>query len=53
VLSAEHELKAFTFSRQYPDLLFPGKTQMVTDDDKIENLHAARVLDTINPFSYF
>jgi glycosyltransferase involved in cell wall biosynthesis len=48
----EHEIKAFTFKRQYPDLLFPGKTQMVTEEDKIEDVGAKRVLDTINPFSY-
>jgi len=47
-----HEAKAFTFKRQYPDLLFPGKTQYVTDEDIIEQISAKRVLDTINPFSY-
>jgi hypothetical protein len=36
----EHEIKAFTFKRQYPGLLFPGKTQMVTEEDKIEDVGA-------------
>jgi glycosyltransferase involved in cell wall biosynthesis len=48
----EHEIEAYTFKRQYPDLLFPGKTQLVTEEDQIEQIPAQRVLDTINPFSY-
>jgi len=47
-----HEIKAYTFKRQYPDLLFPGKTQYVTSDDLIEEIPALRCLDTINPVSY-
>ncbi|MBL6962786.1 MAG: glycosyltransferase [Bacteroidetes bacterium] len=47
-----HEIKAFTFTRQYPDLLFPGKTQLVTEEDAIEKIPALQILDTINPFSY-
>ena len=48
----EHEIKAFTFIRQYPDILFPGKTQLVTEEDNIEKIPAKQILDTINPFSY-
>ncbi|UTW60809.1 glycosyltransferase [bacterium SCSIO 12741] len=48
----EHEVKAFTFSRQYPDFLFPGKTQYVTDDDLADPIDSVEVLDSINPFSY-
>jgi len=47
-----HEIKAFTFSRQYPDLLFPGKTQYVSKDDIAEIIEADEILDTINPISY-
>lgn len=48
-----HEAAAFTFTRQYPDLLFPGTTQYVTPSDRVDQIPAEQVLDTINPFSYF
>ncbi|MEK7727930.1 MAG: glycosyltransferase [candidate division KSB1 bacterium] len=48
-----HEAAAFTFTRQYPDLLFPGATQYVTPSDRVDQISAAQVLDTINPLSYF
>ena len=28
-----HQVDPFTFTTQYPDRLFPGKTQMVTAED--------------------
>ncbi|NOZ47729.1 MAG: glycosyltransferase [Chlorobi bacterium] len=49
----EHEIKAFTFKRQYPNILFPGKTQYVTKEDKVEKIPSVELLDTINPISYF
>ncbi len=52
-LEKRHEVAAFTFTRQYPDLLFPGTTQYVTSSDRVDRIDAAQVLDTINPFSYF
>lgn len=48
-----HEVKAFTFSRQYPQFLFPGKTQYVTDDDKAEPIPSEEILDSANPFSWY
>ena len=33
-LGKEHTVKAFNFKRQYPEFLFPGKTQYVTPDDE-------------------
>lgn len=47
------EIKAFTFKRQYPEFLFPGKTQFVTPEDAADPVSAERVLDTVNPFSYW
>lgn len=45
--------KAYTFSRQYPDLLFPGKSQYVPEeDDTATALEARQVLDSINPVTY-
>ena len=47
-----HVVKAFSFSRQYPSLLFPGKTQYVTPEDEAAPVEADAILDTVNPFSY-
>lgn len=47
-----HEIKAFTFTRQYPELLFPGKTQYADAKDSAEDVKAVRVLDTVNPLTY-
>lgn len=47
------EIRAFNFSRQYPNILFPGKTQYVTETDIADKIEASPVLDTINPLSYY
>lgn len=52
-LSKEHEVKAFNFKRQYPELLFPGKTQYVSDNDDTIEIDSIRLLDSVNPFSYY
>ena len=52
-LEVHHEVKTVTFSRQYPEFLFPGKTQFVAKNDAADELKTVRWLDTINPFSYF
>ncbi|MBN8704312.1 MAG: glycosyltransferase [Bacteroidetes bacterium] len=51
-LEKTNEIQAFTFTRQYPDLLFPGQTQFVTDQDAVDRIPAIRSLDTINPVSW-
>jgi glycosyltransferase involved in cell wall biosynthesis len=51
-LSKEHDVKAFNFKRQYPEFLFPGKTQYVTPDDEAVPVESESLLDTANPFSY-
>ena len=51
-LSKEHIVRAFNFKRQYPEFLFPGKTQFVTDDDEAVPVESTSLLDTANPFSY-
>lgn len=51
-LSRGHEVKAFNFKRQYPEFLFPGKTQYVTKDDEAIPVESTAVLDTANPFTY-
>ena len=49
---AGHTVKAFNFTRQYPSILFPGKTQYVTPDDEAAKIESEAVLDTVNPFSW-
>ena len=51
-LGKSHSVKAFTYSRQYPSLLFPGKTQYVGPDDEAVKVESDPVVDTVNPFSY-
>lgn len=51
-LGKSHSVKAFTYSRQYPSFLFPGKTQYVGPDDEAVKVDADPVVDTLNPFSF-
>lgn len=51
-LEKNHTVKAFNFKRQYPDILFPGKTQYVTKEDNAVPVESLALLDTANPFSY-
>lgn len=51
-LGKENTVKAFNFKRQYPDFLFPGKTQYVTKDDDAVPIESESLLDTANPFTY-
>lgn len=50
-LSEENEIKAFNFTTQYPNFLFPGKTQFVEDTNDVK-FDSTRVLSSVNPFSY-
>ncbi len=51
-LSSEgHEAEIFTFSLQYPKLLFPGKTQY-TDAPAPEGIAISRVINSVNPFNW-
>ncbi|MDE5605885.1 MAG: glycosyltransferase [Bacteroidales bacterium] len=52
-LSKQHEVRAFNFKRQYPEFLFPGKTQYIAEDDPNRDFpDTTRLLDTANPFTY-
>ena len=51
-LEKEHNPEAYTFSRQYPGLLFPGSSQYVLDSDKADDIPAKRILDSVNPLSF-
>jgi len=52
-LSKFHEVRAFNFTRQYPEFLFPGKTQFVGKGDGAIKIDSTPLLDTVNPFSFF
>jgi glycosyltransferase involved in cell wall biosynthesis len=52
-LEKKSVIKAFTFKRQYPNFLFPGKTQFVTEKDNADKIDSVRILDSINPLTYF
>ncbi|MCL4281427.1 MAG: glycosyltransferase [Flavobacteriales bacterium] len=49
-LRKQHEVRAFTFTRQYPGLLFPGTSQY--DKAMVDTIQAERCLDSINPLSW-
>jgi glycosyltransferase involved in cell wall biosynthesis len=46
-----HRLSPVTFHRQYPEFLFPGRTQFETSRPP-DAFDAPRLLDTINPVSW-
>ena len=52
IRAAGHEAKAFTFTCQYPKILFPGKTQFVAPQDNAKPVESTRILNSINPFSW-
>ena len=49
--SRGHEVRIYTFTVQYPSLLFPGKTQYV-DTPAPADLHIERVMNTVNPLNW-
>lgn len=46
------KVKALNFKRQYPKILFPGKTQVVEKTDDVEAYHTEQIIDSINPITY-
>jgi glycosyltransferase involved in cell wall biosynthesis len=51
-LSKQHEVITVTFKRQYPSILFPGKTQDETGT--VEHAEPApQLIDSINPLNWF
>lgn len=51
-LGRSHEVKAFNFKRQYPDFLFPGTSQYVTERDEAVPVESVALMDTVNPLSW-
>jgi glycosyltransferase involved in cell wall biosynthesis len=50
-LKKRHDVEIITFSRQYPKLLFPGKSQY-DPGDKIPDVRGLQLIDSINPLSW-
>jgi glycosyltransferase involved in cell wall biosynthesis len=50
-LASRHEVAVISFSRQYPALLFPGRTQF-DPGPKAPGLIVERLLDSVNPLSW-
>ena len=49
---AGHEVNIVTFKLQYPNFLFPGKTQYATDTTE-NNLNISRAINSVNPFNWY
>ena len=47
-----HEVEIYTFTHQYPNFLFPGKTQYSTEPAP-ERLKIVRKVHSYNPFNWF
>jgi len=47
-----NDVQAFSFSRQYPGFLFPGKTQYVTPEDEAIPVPSQAILDTVRPSTW-
>lgn len=49
----EHSVIPFTFTTQYPDILFPGSSQYLSASEVASNTFSAqRILSTVNPLTY-
>jgi glycosyltransferase involved in cell wall biosynthesis len=46
-----HEVEIITFTTQYPNFLFPGKTQF-SEEPAPENIKITRMVNSINPFNW-
>ena len=46
-----HHVTLYTFTLQYPSLLFPGKTQYASNKEK-PNLNVIRCINSINPINW-
>lgn len=53
--AASHKVKVFSFKRQYPEFLFPGKTQYETSEPayRIPDEDNVVKVDSVNPFNWF
>jgi len=52
-LRQDHDAYVVSYSRLYPRLLFPGKTQMNVSRDPVKTTPSRQLVDSINPISWF
>jgi len=52
-LRQDHDVYVVSYSRLYPKLLFPGKTQMNVSHDPVKTTPSRQLVDSINPVSWF
>jgi len=52
-LRQDHDVYVVSYSRLYPKLLFPGKTQMNVSHDPVKTTPSRQLVDSINPISWF
>ncbi len=52
LISEGHDVEIVTFTLQYPNFLFPGKTQY-SDEPEPKDLKITRLMNSVNPFSWF
>jgi len=50
-LKKQHDVEIITFKRQYPSLLFPGKTQVETEGEMLR-VPSEPLVDSINPLNW-
>ncbi len=53
-LSKQNDVKVYSFKRQYPEFLFPGKTQYETGEPAIKVPDEKNIIaiDSVNPFNW-
>ncbi len=51
-LSSDHDVYVVSYSRLYPSVLFPGKTQMNLSRDPVRTTASRQLIDSINPVSW-
>ncbi len=51
-LRQRHTVQFFTFTRQYPKWLFPGKSDRDPSHAPLREHHVRPILDSLNPFSW-
>ena len=51
-LALSHEVTLFAFKRQYPSILFPGKTDRDPSGTPMKVQDAERILDSMNPITW-
>ena len=50
-LSKDHQVQFINFKRQYPSILFPGKTEYKIGD-RASDFQSKRIIDSINPLTW-